>query len=271
MGVFPESAHTRNIGETLRKDFLITCPPSRLSSKPTPDVLLSAMAGPAQAGVFYIRLRLSETLSNVGATATETSVAALSSLPADQRRASFQQAWKWTGLFCLHGAIVLVFLSQDFWRVWVPEFSDLSSRVWPFLAAYGLAGAWSQMTENASMGMNQIRSASKVALGETALTLVLAPAGFTLAGFPGLFAGGSAAAFATWMQARRLARIHHISFFNLWIQPLTSLLPGLMLGGLLVGWVSRFHLLWLDSLVILVPAGLILWGIKKSCGPEGSR
>ena len=256
---------SRSIRETLREGFPYYLTTLALIAKTHGlTFLVSAMAGPAEAGIFYILLRLSETLSTVGATATETSVAALSALPPSQRRGAFQQAWQWTALFCLHGAIALTFLGQDFWKAWVPEFSALSPWVWPALAFFGLAGAWSQMTVNASMGMKQIRSASRVALGESALVLLLAPLGFYLAGFPGLFAGGLAGGLVTWVQARRLAEFDHASFFELWIRPLRPLLPGWVLCAVIVGLASRGNLLWLDALVLLAPAFLIFRHIRNS-------
>ncbi len=255
---------SRSIRETLREGFPYYLTTLALIAKTHGlTFLVSAMAGPAEAGIFYILLRLSETLSTVGATATETSVAALSSLPPSQRRGTFQQAWQWTTLFCLHGAIVLTFLGHDFWKVWVPEFANLSPWVWPALASLGLAGGWSQMVVNASMGMNQVRSASRVALGESVLALVLAPLGFYLAGFPGLFAGGSAGVLVTWIQARRLAQLDHASFGELWIRPLRSLFPGWVLCAVLLGVVSFFHLLWVEALVLLVPAILIFRHIQS--------
>ena len=260
----------RLMGNTLRDGFPYYLTTVALITKTHGlTFLISAVAGPALAGVFYLLLRISEILSNLGATSTETSVAALSSLPSSQRQDSFRKAWTWTALFCLHGALAITLLGHDVWQAWLPEFSFLPPVTWPALALFGLVGAWSQMTVNSSMGMAQIRHAAPVALAESAITLLLATAGFLAGGFPGLFAGGAAAAIATSFQALRLARIWKVSFADLWLRPLVPLLPGLLFAGLALGASHFLSHLWLKLAALTVPASVVLLHLRKSFA--GSR
>lgn len=255
----------RLMGNTLREGFPYYLTTIALIAKTHGlTFVISAVAGPAMSGVFYLLLRISEMLSNLGATSTETSVAALSSLPSTQRYSSFQEAWTWTALFCLHGAMAIALLGHDVWQAWLPGFSFLSRLTWPALALFGLVGAWSQMTVNASMGMSQVRQAAPVALGESAITLLLATAGFFVAGFPGLFTGSATAAFATSLQATRLARTWGGSFADVWLRPLVVLLPGLLLSFLALGTSLFLPSLWLKLSTLAVPAFVVLCHLRQT-------
>ncbi|MCX6934754.1 MAG: hypothetical protein NTZ01_00925 [Verrucomicrobia bacterium] len=215
---------------------------------------VSAVAGPAEAGLFYILLRLSEMLSNVGSTSSETSVATLASVPDAERLAIFHQAWRLVGLLCLHGALALALLGPVLWKWWLPNFCALPPWIWPTLALFGLAGAWSQMAMNSSMGVDRVKSAAATGLAEATLTLCGAIWGYKIAGFTGLFCGGTLASLATMWQSRRICQTLHKSLCGLWLAPLASLIPGLCLSAVffLLARISHSH--WICLLSLLVPA-----------------
>jgi len=225
--------------------------------------LISAIAGPAEAGVFYLLLRLSETLSNVASTSSETSVATLAfDTTQSQRILLFRQSWSWVLLFSLHGALALTLVGSTLWNWWLPSFSSLPLMVWPALAFFGWMGGWSQMTTNSSMGLGLIQSAAFVCLTEAVLTIVLAFIGFSHGGFAGLFFGGAMAGLVTGFQSVRIANSLHEPFLQLWLQPLKKLLPGFLLSGLILLGASSIHNPWACILALLIPATLVLRQMK---------
>jgi O-antigen/teichoic acid export membrane protein len=226
--------------------------------------LISAMAGPAEAGIFYILLRLSETLSNVASTSSETSVAILAFDPTrTQRIQLFRQSWTWVLLFSLHGALALTLIGPTLWDWWLPSFSSLPPMVWPALALFGWMGGWSQVTTNSSMGLGLIQSAAIVCLAEAALTIVLAYLGFLHGGFSGLFFGGAMAGLVTGFQSVRIAKSLQEPFLRIWLYPLHELIPGLLLSALILLGAFLIHTPWVCILALLVPAALVLWQMKQ--------
>jgi len=226
--------------------------------------LISAIAGPAEAGVFYLLLRLSETLSNVASTSSETSVATLAFDPTrTQRIQLFRQSWTWVLLFSLHGALALTLIGPTLWEWWLPSFSSLPPMVWPALALFGWMGGWSQVTTNSSMGLGLIQSAAIVCLAEAALTIVLAYLGFLHGGFSGLFFGGAMAGLVTGFQSVRIAKNLQEPFLRIWLHPLKKLLPALFLSGLILWGASLIHNPWACILALLIPAALVLWQMKQ--------
>jgi len=225
--------------------------------------LISAIAGPAEAGIFYLLLRLSETLSNVASTSSETSVATLAFDPTrSQRILLFRQSWTWVLLFSLHGALALTLIGPTLWNWWLPSFSSLPLMVWPALALFGWIGGWSQMTTNSSMGLGLIQSAAFVCLTEAVLTIVLAFIGFSHGGFAGLFFGGAMAGLVTGFQSVRIADSLQEPFLRLWLHPLKKLLPGLLLSGLILLGASSIHNPRACILALLIPATLVLRQMK---------
>jgi hypothetical protein len=226
--------------------------------------LISAMAGPAEAGIFYLLLRLSETLSNVASTSSETSVATLAFDPTrSQRILHFRQSWTWVLLFSLHGALALTLIGPTLWNWWLPSFSSLPPMVWPALALFGWMGGWSQMTTNASMGLGLIQSAAVVCLTEAVLTIVVAYSGFLHGGFAGLFFGGAMAGLVTGFQSVRIAKGLQEPFLRLWLNPLRELIPGILLSALILLGASLVDTLWVCVLALLIPAALVLWQMKQ--------
>jgi O-antigen/teichoic acid export membrane protein len=226
--------------------------------------MISAVAGPAEAGVFYILLRLSEALSNVASTSSETSVATLAFDTARSRRILlFRQSWTWVLLFSLHGVLALALIGEPLWDWWLPTLDPLPSLVWPALALFGWMGAWSQMTTYSSMGLGLIRSAALISLAEALLTVGLATYGFIHAGFAGLFFGGAIAGLVTGFQSVRIAKSLQEPFLRLWLYPLRELMPGLLLSALILLGASLIHTPWVCILALLIPAALVLWQMKQ--------
>jgi hypothetical protein len=196
--------------------------------------VVAALAGPAEAGLFYILLRLTEIVGNVGATASETSLAALAvARTPSQRAANFRQSWLHVAVFCLHAAVGLSLLGEPLLRRWLPGDHQIIAGLGVAMAVCGLAGAVSRVAVNASMGLGVVRGAAIANLVEAALDVGLATVGYLIAGLPGLLIGGSLGIVAMLPVTRRVARLCGESFFAAYLQPLAGLAPGLALAAVL--------------------------------------
>ncbi|HVE16167.1 MAG TPA: hypothetical protein VNB29_05490, partial [Chthoniobacterales bacterium] len=168
--------------------------------------VVSAMAGTAEAGLFYILLRVTEIIGNVGATASETSLASLASAPDKATRfRSFKHSWQYVSVFCLHGAIALGFLGEHMLKLWLPGDHQIVAGLGLAMAVFGLAGAVSRVVVNAAMGLAMVKPAAMGNLVEAAADVVLAVVGYHLAGLPGLFVGASLGLVAMLPSAVRVA------------------------------------------------------------------
>ena len=219
--------------------------------------LVSAMAGPAEAGIFYVLLRLSEIVGNVGATASETSLAALAAaLGIEERRENFRQSWLHVSLFCTQGALVFIFLIHHLLSLWLHHEESIPHHIGFSLAAFGLAGAFSRVVVNASMGLSLVRSAAIAGLWEAAGSICGAVAGFHFWGLPGLFLGGSLGIFALLPVSNRISELCGWTSSGRWFSSLYPLLPGFAASALILYAASWSHLtaVWLIS---LIPCGVI--------------
>lgn len=226
--------------------------------------IVSAMRGPAEAGLFYMFLRISEVIGNVGATASETSLAALASVSEIKRRRElFQQSWLYISIFCIHGALVLIFLFEPLFKMWLSGHVQLSSGIGTALACFGLSGALSRVLINASMGLNIARDAALMGFAEAALSLGLATAGLYLGGQTGLFFGGSLGIITLIPIARKVSILCGWPSPLLWMTTLKPLFLGFLMALVLLIIVRLSHraVLWIG--VFFPLGGIALWQIKK--------
>ncbi|HEY5793018.1 MAG TPA: hypothetical protein VIS74_06955 [Chthoniobacterales bacterium] len=194
--------------------------------------VVAAIAGPAEAGMFYILLRLTEIVGNVGATASETSLAALAAArDADERRENFRQSWLYTGIFCLHGALVMALLGEPLLRFWLPEKELVPAGAGWAMAVFGLAGAFSRVVVNAGMGLHLVKPAALGNALEALADLAGAVAGYHLAGLPGLFVGGSIGIGFLLGPAWKIAGACGAAAGALYLASLGRLVPGLLIAA----------------------------------------
>jgi O-antigen/teichoic acid export membrane protein len=226
--------------------------------------LVSALAGPAEAGIFYVLLRLSEVVGNVGATASETSLAALAGARSETERfQNFSHSWLYVAVFCLHGALVFALLGDQLIHLWLPGAELLPRGAGAALAAFGLAGAFSRVVVNAAMGLDITRLAALANLAEAMTAVILAGVGYHLGGLTGLLIGGSTGVVFLLPPAQKIARLCGRGFFGLYATPLLVLVPGLLGAGALQGaaGLSASWPVWGAALLI---SGLIaLWQLRK--------
>jgi O-antigen/teichoic acid export membrane protein len=226
--------------------------------------VVSALAGPAEAGLFYILLRLTEIIGNVGATASETSLASLATAPTVEERAKrFRQSWLYISVFCLQGAIVLALLGEPLLRLWLPGDHQIVAGLGAAMAIFGLAGAASRVAVNASMGLGIVRFAAAANLAEALLDVGLATAGYRLAGLPGLLVGGSLGLVAMLPVSSRVARLCGESFFAAYAKPLVLLAPGFAVAAILQTLAGRSSspIPWLAA--IGVSGVVAVWQLRR--------
>ena len=90
-------------------------------------------------------LRLTETIGNLGATASETSLASLAvTESATQRRQKFNHCWLYVALFCLPGALIFGFQGKWLLHLWFARQGFVGRRVWawPFSAWPAPSAGW---------------------------------------------------------------------------------------------------------------------------------
>lgn len=185
--------------------------------------VVSALAGPAEAGVFYFMLRLTEMIGNLGATASETSLASLAaSEDPIQRGQKFNQCWLYVALFCLPGAVIFAFQGNWLLHLWFRQ-QDFVWILGAGMAIFGLAGAFSRVVVNASMGLKLIKPAGLSNLGEAIANTICAVIGYKLARLPGVLIGGCIGSLIMLLPAGKIAALCGEKFFGAFVRPLTRL------------------------------------------------
>ncbi|MGH8048019.1 MAG: hypothetical protein ACREKL_12325 [Chthoniobacterales bacterium] len=226
--------------------------------------VVSAIAGPGEAGLFYILLRLTEIVGNVGATASETSLASLASAPDNVERAKrFRQSWLYVSVFCLHGALVLALLGGKLLRLWLPGDHEIVAGLGAAMAVFGLAGAVSRVAVNASMGLGAVKVAALGNLAEALSDVALAAVGYHVAGMPGLLVGGSLGLLAMMPVANRVARLCGESFVAAYVRPLGTLLAGMLAAAAMQGAAAftRWPVVWIAAIGL---SGLVaVWQLRR--------
>ncbi len=185
--------------------------------------IVSHLAGPAEAGVFYFMLRMTETIGNLGSTASETSLASLASTkePAE-RGEKFHHCWLYVALFCLPGAVIFAFQGNWMLHLWFRH-QDFLWVVGVGMAIFGLAGAFSRVIVNASMGLQLVKTAAISNLGEATTNIICAVIGYKLAGLPGVLIGGCIGALIMLLPAGKIAALCGEKFFGAFVRPLSGL------------------------------------------------
>ena len=225
--------------------------------------LVSAIAGPIEAGIFYILLRFSEIISNVASTSSETSLAVLTAdTEKDTRHNDFLQSWLYVALFSLTGGLMFLFLTRQLLGAWLHGAVSVSSHVGLSLALFGLSGAFSRVVVNTSMGLNLTRPAALAGCAEALIGMIGAFFGYRYGGLTGLLLGGSLGFLCllpiTSMISRRCG-FHNVGS---WLRSLVPLLPGFLLTGTLFYFASQFHQVSIYLVTFLLVGAICLWQLK---------
>ena len=225
--------------------------------------LVSAIAGPAEAGIFYILLRFSEIISNVASTSSETSLAALTTAKdTAQRHALFVLSWRHVALFSITGALMFLFLTGQLLGLWLHGAVTANPYVGAGLALFGLSGAFSRVVVNSSMGLDLTRPAALAGVAEAVTGILGAFVGYQLGGLTGLLLGGSLGSLWQIPVGSRISEPCGLRSSGDWIRPLLPLFPGFLLCGLLfyAGSRSSHEGVYLTALFLV--AAVTLWQLK---------
>lgn len=204
--------------------------------------LVSAMFGPALAGVFFILLKLSELVSVFGANTSETAIAELAAThaPLDERRARFLASYRATLAASIAAFAGIASLTPVVIERWF-HLPSLGPAIGVLVAGFGLAGGFTRVVASACMGLGLTRSVALWGFAETGI--VLGGIALLRPGIPGTFAVGIAAGIALVSPARAIARALDRSGAQLWIKPALAFLAALALASVcalaansLAGW-----------------------------------
>jgi hypothetical protein len=159
-------------------------------------------------------------------------------------------------LFCTQGALVFIFLIHHLLSLWLQHEESIPHHIGFSLAAFGLAGAFSRVVVNASMGLSLVRPAAIAGLWEAGGSIGGAALGFHFWGLPGLFLGGSLGIFALLPVSNRISELCGWTSSLRWFLSLQPLLPGFAASAVILYAASWSHsaVIWLLS---LIPCGVI--------------
>ena len=193
--------------------------------------LVSALFGPAEAGTFFILLKLSELLSVFGANTSEAAIAGLASEPdRAARRVRFLGPYRTTLAVSVAAFGGLAALTPWVLRQWF-HLSDRGATVGVLVGLFGLAGGFDRAISGASMGLGLIRHAALWSLVETAVALGGAIALRAWLGIDGVFLAGAVAALALFPTAGKIAHTLGESASTLWVRPALPFFAGVVLAG----------------------------------------
>lgn len=121
-------------------------------------LIVGVVLGPAEAGLFYIALRLTELLSGVAGTSSEPAIAALADRKTvEGKRRVFTQAWDFGLVLTLHGFLLLGICGERMLDLWLgSKWIEVPWIGWG-MALFGLGAVFSRMVVNGSMGLGLVR------------------------------------------------------------------------------------------------------------------
>jgi O-antigen/teichoic acid export membrane protein len=231
--------------------------------------VVSAVSGPAIAGFFYILLRISEIIGTLGASASDTALASLTSAKTPEERVkNFIHAYQYSALFTFYGAVGVALAGDYLLRFWLGTSTPLPAGVGWALAAYGLAGAFSKIVVNSAMGLGVARGAALANAAEAGLVLCAGALLPSWLGLNGVFWGGALAVLVLVPSAHQIAQILGRTPYQLWIAPCLRYVPGLSIAaGCLAG------AIYLQQIFGVGAAGFLLaligaWDWRHLHGPK---
>lgn len=182
--------------------------------------LMSGLFGPAQAGRFFILLKLSELLSVFGANTSETSISELAAAhrPIEERRQQFISSYQAT---LAASSLVFAFLANltpIALQLWF-HFTDVEPWIGVWVATFGFAGAFKRVINSACLGLHLVRSLALWEFVETAIALGGLIALQHLLGTTSAFVAGVISVFALARPAQHVARALGSSSSGLWLKP----------------------------------------------------
>ncbi|MFQ3671023.1 MAG: hypothetical protein SNJ84_06160, partial [Verrucomicrobiia bacterium] len=217
-------------------------------------LMVGVVLGPAEAGLFYIALRLTELLSGVAGTSSEPAIAALAERKSpEERRQVFVQAWDFSLVLTLHGFLLLGFWGERLLQIWLGSaWVGVFGIGWG-MALFGLGAVVSRMAVNGSMGLGLVRWGAVGSFVEAMVVAAAVVLGTQSGGLGVGFGLAIAGVIPLLPTMGRMAERMGGHPVRLWLGRVGRLLPGLGLNGILLAW----------------GAGWPVWGMVLAGGVAG--
>ncbi len=195
--------------------------------------IIGSALGTAEAGRYFILLKLSELLSVLGASISDTAIAGLAALrPPAERAARFALVFRFVLAMSLPGFVLLVCACPVLLRAWFHQaVPDAAIGIW--VGLHGLAAGFRSVVLAACIGAGLRRMAALSSLAEAALAVGGALALLHVSGIAAVFVFGFVSAMTLIPAARTLARSFQVKSVEVWAQPAAIFLAGIAGSALL--------------------------------------
>jgi len=183
-------------------------------------LVVSAIDGPATAGVYFIFLRLAEIISSLGAVSNDLLLAELprATSPA-ARRESFRAVQRFSLTLTFLAAACVALLTPGFLKIWLKMDPPLGNWGGLLTAFYGLSTAFRHTACNAGAALSSGRLAAAGGIGEAIVALALASALQVYFGIGGTLVGATLSAVALIPAAKLVAHSCGSNPWRLWLWP----------------------------------------------------
>ena len=233
-------------------------------------IFLISWAGDlAEAGKFFLFLKLSELLSVLGASASEPTIAALAAgrSPAAQRE-RLATGYRSAVALCLAGAVGCAFFCSDLFSWW------LGVRIDPaigfLIGMVGVSSGFGRMVTAASLGLGRPRPVALSALLGAAVTVAAVVAGYDVGGAPLILGAGAVTGLFFLPTAALVSRQLGGTFTQIWMRPVVQFLPWLGAIALLCAGAAYFPSRTMIAIAVAGSALLTLLHIVRRPGLPSS-
>lgn len=172
-------------------------------------LIVAAIGGAAEAGFFFVLLRLSEMVSNFGAMSADAALSALAQARgAGERRRRFANIASYALFFSLQAALGLALVAPTFLRTWWPALAPLPGITGIFVALFGLSMALNRIVSSAAFGLGLTTSVAGAGLLDGAIGIFAALLLHPIMGVNGILLGSALGSFGQFILIRQtLAKI----------------------------------------------------------------
>ena len=186
--------------------------------------LISWVSSPAEAGKFFLFLKLSEFLSVLGASASEPTIAAIASAHSRwEQQQRLATGYRSAVALCLAGGVGYAFFCGDVFRFWLGI--EVSPFTGTLVALFGVLTAFGRMITAASLGLARPRLAALGALGGAIVMIVATVIAYGYGG-PSLILGVGAASGLLFIPAGIVvSRQIGSTFRKVWLESVFKFLP----------------------------------------------
>ncbi len=189
--------------------------------------VISALVSPAEAGAFFLYLKLSEFLSVLGASACEPTIAALAGCAApEQQRSRLDAGYRSAVALCLTGAVGYAFFCSDLFSLWLGT-PPPSPYAGVLIGLLGVMTAFARMITAAALGLARPRPAALSLLAGAVVTILAVSLFYHRGGAEMVLGIGAASALFFIPTGMIVSRRMCSTFTAVWLRPVAEFLPAL--------------------------------------------